>query len=67
MNEQMIPRTADEAARQEYPDIEPRDTHPTISSALRSAADDWEAAGSGGLDPARRLRAAATAYTRSGR
>jgi hypothetical protein len=39
---------------------------PTVSGALRAAADDWDATGSGG-DLAARLRSAATQYERHGR
>lgn len=39
---------------------------PTVSAALRAAADDWDATGSGGALAAR-LRAAAAQYERHGR
>lgn len=39
---------------------------PTVSAALRAAADDWDATGSGGAT-ATRLRSAAAQYERAGR
>lgn len=39
---------------------------PSISAALRAAADDWEATGSGGALSAR-MRSAAAQYERTGR
>ena len=39
---------------------------PSVSGALRAAAEDWEATGSGG-DVAARLRSAAGQYERQGR